>query len=71
MRSEVLPRGPPCHSLLQAALRQQSLTTVSIPPFSDPMASIASQSHSEHSRQLFAIHFHIASGLTAANAVRS
>jgi hypothetical protein len=71
MRSEVLPRGPPCHSLLQAALRQQSLQTVSSSPFSDPIASFASQSHSEHPRQLFAIHFHMAPGLTAANAVRS
>jgi hypothetical protein len=27
--------------------------------------------HSEHPRQLFANHFHMALGLTAANAVRS
>jgi hypothetical protein len=37
----------------------------------DPMASCASLSHSEHPRQLFANHFHMALGLTAANAVRS
>ena len=71
MRSKMLPPGAPCHSLLQAALRQKSLQAVLISPFSYPMASFAFQSDSEHPRQLFAIHFQMALGLTAANAVRS